>query len=173
MAISANGFAARKNGDEDFLPNEGWYECLELARSLGHLIWGRKTYETVIAWGENFVKDIEDIPILLVSRKGKASYPKNVIVCPTPESALQHVKNFGSRAFLAGGPTLNSIFVKAGYVDKIILNYNPTILASGINLFTESDFELELKLEDVKILSKDIVQLHYSVLKTVTDRSVL
>lgn len=40
VATSADGFAARKNGDEDFLPNEGWYECLELAKSHGHLIWG-------------------------------------------------------------------------------------------------------------------------------------
>lgn len=83
------------------------------------------------------------------------------------------MKGFGTRVFLAGGPTLNSMFIKAGYVDKIILNYNPTILSTGIKLFgeIETGFELKLKLEEAKVLSKDIVQVHYSIIDVVTDIS--
>ncbi len=148
MAVSANGFVDRRDGDEDFLPHEGWLQMLEFANKHGHFIWGRKTYEAVKGWGGHFMKDIENIPTIIVSSGKKFSYPENVNVCSSPIEAMNIVEQMGQKkAFLAGGPTLNTAFVKAGLVDEIILNYNPTILANGIKLFSESDFELRLKLE--------------------------
>lgn len=173
MAVSANGFVARRDGDEDFLPHEGWLQMLELAKRYGHFIWGRKTYETVKGWGDSFMKDIENIPTIIVSNSTKTSYPGNVTVCSSPTEAMNIIEKKGyKKAFLSGGPTLNTAFVKAGLVDEIILNYNPTILANGIKLFSESDFELILKLEEVKELSSDTVQMRYSVIEVLTDKSV-
>lgn len=59
MAVSANGFVARKDGNEDFLPHDGWLEMLSFTKEYGHLIWGRKTYEAVRGWGDNFIKDLD------------------------------------------------------------------------------------------------------------------
>jgi dihydrofolate reductase len=172
MAISANGFVARRDGDEDFLPHEGWLQTLDFAKKYGHLIWGRKTYEAVKGWGGAFMKDIENIPVIIVSKSKKFSYPENVTECSSPEEAMSIVEQMGhKRAFLPGGPTLNTAFVKAGLVDEIILNYNPTILANGIKLFSESDFELKLELEEVKKLSSNIVQMRYSVIEVLSDKS--
>ena len=172
MAVSANGFVARKDGDEDFLPHEGWLQMLDFAKKYGHLIWGRKTYEAVSGWGGNFMKDLQHIPFIIVSNSKKSSYPQNVTVCSSPTEALKAVELMGQKtAFLSGGPTLNTAFVKAGLVDEIILNYNPTILANGIKLFAESDFELRLKLDEVKELSSGIVQIRYSVINSLTDKS--
>ncbi len=172
MAVSANGYVARRDGDEDFLPHEGWLQMLDFAKEYGHFIWGRKTYEAVQCWGGDFMKDIENIPTIIVSNGKKSSYPENVTVCSSPEEAMKIVEQMGQKkAFLSGGPTLNTTFIKAGLVDEIILNYNPTILADGIKLFSESDFELKLKLEEVKELSSDIVQMRYSVIEVLIDKS--
>ena len=172
MAVSANGFVARRDGDEDFLPHDGWLKMLEFAKKYGHFIWGRKTYEAVQSWGGDFMKDIENIPTIIVSNGKKSSYPENVAVCSSPIEAMSIVERMGQKkAFLSGGPTLNTAFIKAGLIDEIILNYNPTILANGIKLFSESDFELKLKLEEVKELSSDIVQMRYSVIEVLTDKS--
>ncbi len=172
MAVSVNGFVARRDGDEDFLPLEGWVQMINFAKKYGHFIWGRKTYEAVKSWGGDFMKDIENIPIIIVSGSKKLSYSENVTVCSSPIEAIKIVKQMGKkRAFLCGGPTLNTAFIKAGLVDEIILNYNPTILANGIKLFSESDFELKLKLKEVKNLSPDIVQMRYSVIEVLIDKS--
>ncbi len=45
MAVSANGYIARSDGSEDFLPYDGWLRMLEDVRKYGHIIWGRQTYE--------------------------------------------------------------------------------------------------------------------------------
>jgi len=172
MAISANGFVARRDGNEDFLPHEGWAQMLDFAKQYGHLIWGRKTYEAVKEWSGSFMKDIENIPIIIVSNNKKSSYSKNVTLCSSPTEAVKIVERMGfKKAFLSGGPMLNSSFVKAGLIKEIILNYNPTILADGLKLFDESNFELKLKLNEVKEITSDIVQMHYSVIEVLTDKS--
>ncbi len=172
MAVSANGFVARRDGDEDFLPHEGWLQMLDFAKKYGHFIWGRTTYEAVKSWGGNFMKDIENIPTIIVSSGKNSSYPKNVTVCSSPNEAMKVVEEMGhKKAFLSGGPTLNTSFAKSGLIDEIILNYNPTILANGIKLFCESDFELKLKLEETKELSSDIIQVRYSVIEVLRDKS--
>lgn len=171
MAVSANGFVARKNGNEDFLPHDGWLQMLEFTKKFGHLIWGRKTYEAVKGWGGEFMKDIEDTPIILVSSDNTSPCPANVTVCTSPTEVMKIVEQRGyAKAFLAGGPTLNTSFAEAGFIDEIILNYNPTILGDGIKLFAESTFELKLKLEKVKELSSGIVQMHYSLNEVLTDK---
>lgn len=173
MAVSANGFVARRDGDEDFLPHAGWLQMLEFAKKYSHLIWGRATYEVVRSWGGNFIKDIENIPIIVVSSGKKIAYPKNVTICSSPNEAIKVVEKMGhKKAFLSGGPTLNTSFAKAGLIDEIILNYNPTLIADGIKLFCESDFELKLKLEEIKKLSADIYQARYSVIEVLHDKSV-
>lgn len=172
MAVSVNGFVARQDGDEDFLPHEGWLQMLEYVKLYGHLIWGRKTYAAVKSWGGDFIKDLEGVPIIIVSKSRESYDERNVTVCQSPEEAIEIVnKRKYKKAFLSGGPSLNTSFIKADLVDEIILNYNPTILASGIELFSKSDFEIKLKLKEVHELSLGIVQMHYSVVQVFVDKA--
>lgn len=173
MATTANGFVARRDGDEDFLPHDGWLQMLDYIKVYGHLIWGRKTYEAVKSWGGTFMKDIKDVPIIIVSKGKKFISEKNITVCSSPEEAIEIVKKRNyKKAFLSGGPSLNTSFIKANLVDEIILNINPTILGDGIKLFNESDFEIKLVLKKVKKLSSNVLQLHYSVTDVISDKSV-
>ena len=44
MAISPNGLIARENGEEDWLPSEGWDEFLIDAKAFKNIVMGRETY---------------------------------------------------------------------------------------------------------------------------------
>lgn len=41
--ISADGYIARENGEEDFIPDELWFEFLKLCKNYDAFIMGRKT----------------------------------------------------------------------------------------------------------------------------------
>ncbi|MFH1404529.1 MAG: dihydrofolate reductase family protein [Patescibacteria group bacterium] len=165
MAMSADGFVADEHGSEDFLPHEGWIEMLKLAKQYGHIIWGRKTYEQVKSWGENFLKDIEQVPIIIVSTNHKTFDEKNVTVCSSPTEAQKTIEQMGfEKAFLSGGPKLNSSFAKEELIDEIIININPTLLSNGIRLFPDPDVKLKLFFTNAKKINPDIIQLHYFVL---------
>ncbi len=47
MVISPNGFIARENGDEDWLPSEGWDDFVAEAKQYDNIVMGRETYEQV------------------------------------------------------------------------------------------------------------------------------
>ena len=112
-----------------------------------------------------YVKDFDDIPIIIVSKHKNSTDGKNVIVCASLESGLETVNKLGFKhAFLSGGPTLNSAFVKAGLVDEIVLNFNPTILFDGIKLFNEVEFEVKLELIELKKIGSNIFQARYKVI---------
>ena len=172
MATSVNGFIARRDGDEDFLPNDNWKQMLLYIKKHGNLIWGRKTYEAVTSWGEKYLNDLKQYPIIIVSKSKKSFSESNVTVCPSPEEAIEIAKNKNyKKPLLSGGASLNTSFVKNNLVDEIILNINPTILADGIKLFSESDFEMQLALKEVNELSSGIVELSYNVSNVITDKS--
>src|SRR5262245_17045806 len=95
MAASANGYAARPDGQEDFLPHDGWIAMLEFCKKYHHVIWGRTTYDAVKTWGGSYLNDLQGFEIIVVSRSA-VSYPEqNVTICSSPEEAIEHVKEKG------------------------------------------------------------------------------
>ncbi|MFZ2985517.1 MAG: dihydrofolate reductase family protein [Candidatus Moraniibacteriota bacterium] len=172
MATSVNGFIARRDGDEDFLPHDNWEQMIFYIKEHGNLIWGRKTYEAVASWGDKYLESLRDFPIIIVSKSKKSFSESNVTVCSSPEEAIEIAKrNNYKKPLLSGGSSLNTSFVKANLVDEIIISVNPTILSEGLNLFSESDFEMKLALKKVNELSSGIVQIHYSVIEVLPDKS--
>lgn len=43
MAISPNGLIVRDNGDEEWLPEEGWAEFVKEAMLFNNIVMGRET----------------------------------------------------------------------------------------------------------------------------------
>ena len=167
MACSINGLIATEDGNEDFLSYRGWEIMLEFLKEYDVLIWGRKTWDNIIAWGEEYLKDLKNINIIILSHiKNLENEFSNVIYCDSVDDCLKVCKKFGyEKLFVSGGATVNNAFMERGIVDDIILNYNPFILNKGIPLFTGEYFENKLKLEKVIKEKEDIVQIHYSVIK--------
>lgn len=166
MACSINGLIATEDGNEDFLSFRGWEIMIELLKEYDVLIWGRKTWDNIILWGENYLKDLTNINIIVLSYEVKESEFENVTYCTSIDNCLELCENLKyEKIFISGGAKVNNAFMKNGIVDNIILNYNPYVLSKGIPLFDGECFENKLKLEKVVKEKEDIIQIHYSVIK--------
>lgn len=167
-AISLNGLIARENGDEDWLPSEGWDEFVEDVKQFGNFIMGRETYELVMKLypDYNFDNVVSPYKIIITSQ---ASYqtPDGYQVVHSPREAKQFLEEKGiEAALLVGGGKLNSSFYANGLVDETWVTVNPIILGRGRSFIGDYDFEAQLKLKEVVKLNKDRVQLRYSVITT-------
>ncbi len=167
MACSINGLIATENGNEDFLSNRGWKIMLEFLKEQDVLIWGRKTWENMVSWGEEYLKDLQKINIIILSHNpGIQSNFANVQVCNSVESCLELCQKLNyEKLFISGGASVNNAFMEKGIVDEVILNYNPFVLNKGIPLFQGNYFENRLQLEKVVKEQDGIVQVHYRVEK--------
>lgn len=165
MAISPNGYIAREDGDEDWLPSDGWDEFLELAKTLNNIVMGRETFEQVTKRYKNYnFNNVECEYKIIVTRDKQFTAPKNYVVVHSPEEAVSFVESRGlGELFLIGGGKLNSEFLKRKLVNTIQLTINPYIIGKGRSFISPEDFDLSLRLVDHKELSKGRVQLKYSV----------
>ncbi len=165
MACSVNGLIADEKGNEDFLSERGWKIMLEFLKEYDVLIWGRKTFENVITWGDSYCKDLENINMIILGKKSvKRTNLNKVLFATSLEDCLQLCrKHHFRKIFVSGGAKTNNSFFKANIVDRVILNYNPVIINTGIQLFEGEDFKKKLILEKVVQEQEGIVQVHYQV----------
>lgn len=167
MACSINGLIATKDGNEDFLSYRGWEIMLEFLKEYDVLIWGRKTWDNILFWGEEYLRDLKNINIVILSRENCKSDFDNVKVCNSIDECLELCEKLNyKKLFISGGATINNEFMKRKIVDEIILNYNPYVLNEGIPLFAGDFFENKLKLEKIIKEKEDILQVHYSVINS-------
>lgn len=167
MACSINGLIATEEGSEDFLSYRGWEIMIELLKEYDVLIWGRKTWDNIISWGDEYLKDLKNLNIIiLTSNSDETNISYNVTYCNSIDECLEVCQKMNyEKLFISGGATINNLFMEIGIVDNIILNYNPFILNKGIPLFKGNYFENKLKLEKIVKEKDDIVQVHYSIVK--------
>ena len=167
MACSINGLIATEDGNEDFLSYRGWEIMIELLKEYDVLIWGRKTWDNIISWGDEYLKDLKDLNIIVLSRKNSETNGlPNVIYRNSIDECLKVCEKMKyGKLFISGGATINNAFMEKGIVDNIILNHNPYVLNKGIPLFEGNYFENKLKLEKIIKEKDDIVQVHYRVIK--------
>lgn len=166
MACSINGLIATEDGNEDFLSYRGWEIMIELLKEYDVLVWGRKTWDNILSWGEDYIKDLKDINIIILTTQKEYENKDNVKFCTSLEECLKlcEKSNF-EKIFISGGATINNLFMEKNLVDNIILNYNPYVLNKGIPLFSGTAFENKLKLDKIVREKEDIVQVHYSIIK--------
>lgn len=165
MAISANGIIATKTGSEDFLSHTNWIQFVKLAKKTGCFIWGRKTYEAVIKWEGDYLKDLEGLKKVVISHSA-IDLQNGFVLADSPESALLLLEKEGfSEAIVTGGSTINSEFAKHGLIDEVIFDVNPSILGEGIPIFNPTDFQLSLDLIESEEIRDGIIELHYKVKK--------
>lgn len=167
MACSINGLIAAEDGNEDFLSYRGWEIMLEFLKQYDVLIWGRKTWDNVLSWGDEYLKDLKDINIIILTKTSNTeNHFENVTYCNSIEDCLKVCEKLKyDKLFISGGATINNAFMEKGIVDNIILNYNPVVLSKGIPLFNGNYFENKLKLKKIIKEKDDIVQVHYRVIK--------
>jgi len=165
MVISPNGFIARENGDEDWLPHEGWNDFAAEAKGYNNIVMGRETYEQVTEKykDENF----DTVPVshkLIVTRNEGFQAPDGYAVVHSPAEAVEYLEKAGADTlFLIGGGILNSAFAKLGLVNQVQLTVTPYIIGKGRPFLAFDDFEFGMTLLETKQLSLGRVRLVYKV----------
>jgi dihydrofolate reductase len=134
--VSSDGFIARLDGSEDFIPDEVWDDFLDICKSYDTIVMGRKTYETIQAYPKEMIEKFEHqgIKKIIVTNNQKFVSKPEYTISHSPKEAF----SLGRNVLLTSGPTLNSSVLKENLIDKVILNTLPSKIGTGIKIFDTS-----------------------------------
>ena len=165
MVISPNGFIARENGDEDWLPSDGWDDFVAEAKEYNNIVMGRETYKQVTEKYED--ENFDNVQVdhrLIVTNNKDFQAPKGYTIVHSPEEAIEHLEKAGvTTLFLIGGGILNAAFAKRRLVNQVQLTVTPYIIGKGRPFLAFDDFEFGMTLLSVKQLGLGRVRLVYKV----------
>lgn len=169
IATSLDGYIARQNDDIDWLTHfstlgeDHGYDT-HIARMDG-IIMGRGTYEKVLTFDQWYYEK----PVLVLSRSlDPASVPDDLkdkveIAAATPEEAMALAAARGWQHIYADGGRLIQSFLRAGFIDDMIISRIPILLGEGIPLFGPLAADIALEHLETKSFPSGLVQSHYRV----------
>jgi dihydrofolate reductase len=132
----------------------------KISKAAGAIIMGSKTFDTFGSPLPNR-KNI----ILTRDKKRKSRWDNLIYTDKKPKEILKDLENEKfSHVVLAGGSLVNSLFAEEHLIDEVIVTISPKIFGYGISLFAE-EISMELELEEMKKIGKNLVFLKYKVLK--------
>lgn len=174
IAVSADGFIARKDGAVDWLDRprpKGNYGMAEFWASIDTIVMGRKTYDMAM----KFVKEGKASPGMfrgikhyVFSRKPRKSAFEGFefVKGPIKKFSQQLRKQKGKNIFMLGGAGIIGSFLDEGEMDEFIIAVIPVFIGEGIPLIAPRHRTVPLKLVSTKKFSDGVVKLHYEVVKT-------
>ncbi|MES2477508.1 MAG: dihydrofolate reductase family protein [Bacteroidota bacterium] len=167
IAMSLDGYIAKKDDNIDFLsiverPGED-YGFQDYLSNIDTIIWGRKTFDKVLSFGEGVPHKDKAIYVISKTKKGKkghAIYNKDVVALV---KKLQ--KQEGKNIYCDGGSEIVFELIKNKMFDRVIVSVIPHLLGGGVRLFKEGIPEQNLQLKQSIAYSSGLVQLWYDVVK--------
>lgn len=133
--ISEDGFIARPDDSEDFIPNELWPTTLKLIARYDAFVMGRRTYDEMQTYAKKTLKLFERLPLkkVVVSRNENLRPDPELgyVVVRSPQEALK----FGDNVLVSSGPTLNTFLLQNKLINRIIFHQVPVKIGSGIKPF--------------------------------------
>ena len=131
--ISRDGYIARKNGDEDFIPDKLWDTFLSLCKKYDTEVMGGKTYKAIQEYPQEQIAQFENLNIKKVIVTNDLSFvaKPGYTVTQSPKEAFA----LGKNVLLSSGPGLNTSALKEGLIDKVILIILPEKIGEGIKQF--------------------------------------
>jgi dihydrofolate reductase len=143
--ISSDGFIARKDGSEDFVPDSLWQKFLDLCLEYKILIIGRKTYEAVQRYDDIYTKPFENLPIqkIVISSDKNFILKSGYVLVNSPEEAAAKAPN----ALVSSGPGLNNYLLEKGFVQNIIQYKLADFIGDGIKPFNQKNLNSQIHLE--------------------------
>lgn len=154
--ISEDEFIARKDGQEDFIPDELWPTTLAILNSYDFLLMGSKTYETIQDYERESLRLFEELEVekIVISKDFFVKSGYKVI------RSLQEIPE--GKTIVSSGPTLNNSLFQEKLIEKVILHIVPVEIGNGISLFSEEVKE-KLQLQSEKTIDGGIKQVEYGV----------
>ncbi len=161
IAVSLDGYIARKDGSIDWLPQPGETDSdfgyKEFYDNVDTILMGKKTYDQVLTFGDWPYPGKECI---VFSREDQQD-TENVKFAKNPVSTLKERKQKpGKNIWLVGGSGLNTVLLEGNLVDEIIIAIIPKILGEGIPLSGKIEKDVEFKLDKSEVFD-GIIMLYY------------
>ncbi len=165
MAISVNGLVAGEGDDTSWVSPEDFAGQAEVAKRIGNIIYGRRTYD--IGLTENALPVPECLNVVVTNRLEDVQQSKDFLF--TNKQPTEIIKELKTKEFsevlVAGGSEINKLFIEQNLIDEIYVDIEPVLLGKGLPLFQPLGVKIQLELIESKMLNKSTIQLHYKVLK--------
>ena len=167
VAISLDGFLAREDGAVDWLSNyteplETPYDYEPFYQTVSALVMGRKTYDTVLSFGEYPYKGK---PGLVISKNAdfKVNETGVELVSSDWKEKLETLKSSAKdRVWLVGGGEIASLFVNENLLDEIILTIIPETIGTGIQWLGNTSLSAGWLFSEQHLSKNGVIQLLYS-----------
>jgi dihydrofolate reductase len=167
-ANSLDNYLARTDGAVDWLlwGDEAAAIMSESWRGFDCILMGRKTYDFAVRHGQGagypgvktyvFSRTLD--PIESQSEGGLS------IVSEDAATFVSNLKRqSGKDICVMGGGELGRSLLEADLVDEVGFNIHPVLLGSGIPLFHTISRQIDLKLQQCRLLTNGCVYVHYAV----------
>ncbi len=126
--ITLNGFIADANGSEDLFDDSNWESMVRLSKNYSAVLWGRKTYENVVSWGNEYIDMLKHLTIFVLTKdKSKNNFNNIVFV-----NSLDDIKT--EKLLVEGGKSVYELALQKLNIQSIYLNVVPVIINEGIPL---------------------------------------
>jgi len=172
LAISADGYIARPDGDVEWLnrrPHTSDYGMKAFYASIDTILMGRKTYDWAMAYfrkhGKKEGSFDAKVANYVFSRKPPKRHARGVqfVSGPVKSFAKRLRASSGKHIWMMGGGELIASFLDAGQIDEFDIHVVPTFIGKGIPLVAPRHRDISLRLLSSKSYSDGSVRLHYQV----------
>jgi dihydrofolate reductase len=171
LAISADGYIARPDGDVEWLNRRARadYGTRAFYRTIDTILWGRKTYDWLIAYYRKKGKtpklfDTKVANYVFSRRPPRHVLPGAVFVTGRVKAFAQRLRaQPGKQIWMMGGAGLIASFLDVGEIDEFDLNVIPVIIGKGIPLIAPRHRDVSLRLLACRKYPDGVVRLRYEV----------
>jgi dihydrofolate reductase len=161
LALSADGFIAKPDGDSGWVSESDEALFLERCRSAGALVSGRRTFVQY----KDIIYPVSGAFNIVLSRSDSVDGADAVV--KSPQEAVQIAKDKGCTGLLvAGGAEVSGAFLSENLVDEIFFSVHPIFFYEGLKPFGSATPNITLQTIGSRELSDGLVELHYKVMKS-------
>jgi dihydrofolate reductase len=167
IAHSIDGQIARKDGSVDWLDNYGNpqdYGMDEFTSKVGSIIWGSKTYEQSLGFGE-WMFEPRLISYVLTTRTDLKAINENTFFFKgSAEELSRKIKAESDQdIWLMGGADVITQFQNAGLIDELKLFVIPEVIGDGVPLWKGIVHPSKGTLKATQAYTNGVVELRYDL----------
>lgn len=172
IATSADGYIARPDGSVEWLnrrPDTIDYGMNEFYPTIDTILWGRKTYDWVLAYYKKKDKksgmfDTKVANFVFSRKPPKRAAPGVEFVSEPVKAFAQRLRSApGKHIWMMGGGGLIASFLDAGEIDEFDIHVIPTLIGEGIPLMAPRHRDVPLHLRSTKKYPDGVVRLRYEI----------
>jgi dihydrofolate reductase len=137
-------------------------------RSIDTVLWGRKTYELALGFGERGTSFGKPVRNCVFSRGLLRSVAPGfeLVHRPLGEFVRELRSLTGRDVWVMGGAQLIGSLLDEGEIDDLVVHVVPTLIGEGVPLLSPRRRQVPLKLKAVRRFADGVVRIHYTVERT-------